>query len=386
MNNTFRLTLALLVGVTASLTAQTSHRWDLFLALDWEGRQAFLDQPPASPWDEDFLLKALELDDSSQIESGSENVMAMKKSIAIRLVKLLADLPSPKAATAIARLPVQYRDPVLRGEAWMALAKLGDRTAISPLVHTLAALNDSGQRARGEEIQAAYAIQALGLLKAPEAFRAVAAASLGWYSPASGVRALAQKTLALLVPDVPKATVDLLAIDEDLTLKEGLFQAVLDQGDPDYAARAASAILETLVHYQAGDKLDQDRTERLTLATLVGAQKASKPPVSLVTPLKVLLTRADNFQSMVQAVRLLGKIDDKSALDLLSSTLAGYNSKQKFGTNKATDWALVKELFLALAQTGKAAARIPLDEARYSDYTAALIRDAEAALAQLPRE
>jgi len=384
MNHTLRITLALLVGVTTSLTAQNTTRWDLFQALDWEGRQAFLNQNPTTPWEEDFLLKALDSDDTAGIETGAVNEVAVKTAVAIKLVKLLVALPSTKAAPAIARLPLQYRDPVLRGESWLGLAQLGDRTVVSSLIRTLASLNDSTQRGRGEELQASYSIQALGVLKAPEAFRAVTAASLGWYSPASGVRALAKRTLSQLVPDVGKATLDLLA-DEDLTLKEGIFQGVLDQGDPVYMAQAAAAILGPLVRYRAQGKNDQDRTARMLLATLVGAQKSPSPPVALVPPIKMLLTKGDNPQAMVQSIRLLAKIDDPSALALLSTTLTGYNARQKVGTNTAADLILVKELFQALAQTGKASARPPLDEARYSDYTAALTRDAEAALAQLPK-
>jgi hypothetical protein len=385
MNHTFRLTLALLFAVTAGLTAQSSNRWDLFQTLDWEARQAYLNQPPSTPWDEEFLLKALDLADTSRIETGTENEVAVKKSVAIAVVKLLVALPSTKAIPAIARLPLQYRDPVLRGECWVALARLGDRTVISSLVRSLAALNDSGQRAKAEEIQAGYAIEALGLLKAPEAFRAVTAASLGWYSPVSGVKALAKKTMPLLVADYPKALLDLLANDEDLTLKEGLFSALVDQGDAALTAQAASAILGPLVRYQGRDKPDQDRTVRLTLATLVAAQKSPSPPASLVAPIKVLLTRNDNPQAMVQGVRLLGKVQDPSAVALLTSTLSGYNAKQKVGTNQPADLALVRELFQALAATGQKEARTALDEARYSDYSAAIAKEAVAALGQLPQ-
>ena len=385
MNTTTRVTLALLFGVSATLTAQSTNRWDLFQALDWPARQAYLDQNPSPPWDEGFLLQALDLVDASQIESGTDNEVSLKKTITIRLMKLLAVLPSPKAAPAIARVPLQYRDPVLRGEAWVALAQLGDRTVISSLVRTLASINDSDQRSRGNEVQAAYAVQALGALKAPEAFRAVSAASLGWYSPASGVRALAKKTLLLLVPDAAKATLDLLTNDGDLALKEGLFQAIVDQGDTAYVAQAASAILGPLVNYHGQDPTDQDRTARLTLATLVAAQKAASPPASLVAPLKVLLAQSPSYQAKAHAVRLLGKIDDPSALSLLSSTLSGLNSRQKVGTNKPDDLALVRELIGALARTGKAGARGALDEAHYSDYPAAVVKEADTALGQLPQ-
>jgi hypothetical protein len=385
MNTTTRVTLVLLFGVAASLTAQSTNRWDLYQELDWPARQAYLEQNTSPPLDEAFLLQALDLVDSARVESGAENEVSVKKAITIRLMKLLAALPSPKAAPAIERIPLQYRDPVLRGEAWIALAQLGDSAVVPSLVRNLAALNDSDSRSRGDEVQAAYAVQALGALKAADGFRAVAAASQGWYSPASGVRALAKKTLPLLVPDVNKATLDLLANDTDLALKEGLFQTIVDQGDPMYTAAAASAILGQLVNYHGQDPADRERTARLTLATLIGAQTAPSPPVSLVAPLKVLLLQSDSFQLKAHSVRLLGKIDDPSAVQLLTSTLSALNAQQKVGTNKPADLKLVSELVGALVHTGKAGAKPALDEARYSDYPAGLVKEIDAALKQLPQ-
>lgn len=384
MNHTLHF-VALLVGVSATLSAQSDNRWEMFQTMDWSGRQAFLATNPAKGWDADFLTKALDLDDSSQIETGDDNTVALKKGIAVRLVQLLAALPAPQAAPAIARLPQQYRDPILRGEAWVASARLGDASVVPSLVRNLQGFNQSGLRSRGEEIQASYAVQALGLLKAADGFRAVMAASVAWYSPSSSVRPLAKKTLPLLVPDVPKATLDLLATDDDLSLKEKVLQAVVDQGDPASAGQAAAATLGPLVRYEPQDKDDQDRTIRVTLAALVAADRAPVPPVSLVPSLRILLTQGKNPDVLVWAVRVAGKIDDPSAVDLLNATLSRYNNRQKVGTNTTADLGLVKELFQALARTGKAAARPALDEARYSDYSPAMVKDAGDALAKLPQ-
>jgi len=386
MNPTFRLTLFLLFGIAGLLPAQDNNRWTFFESLEWGARLAYLQDQPLVQTDGEFLLKILNLVDSDRIETGTEMEVANKKAIAQQTIRLMADHGVPGTVAAVTRIPQQYRDPVLRGEAWITLAKLGDRASIPSMVRTLATMNDSGSRTRGEEIQAAYLVQALGLLKATEGFRTVTAASLAWYSPASGIRAQARRTQALLVPDLEAATLNLLANDEDLTLREGVFLALVDQGDAAATARAASAVLGSLVRFQARDKADQDRTERLTLAALVAAQKTPTPPASLVPPLQILLVRADNQEAITQAVRLLGKIDDPAALGLLATTLSGYNAQQKAKTNKNEDLAIVKELFQALAATGKAGARIPLDEARFSDYTPAFAHEAQDALDKLPKQ
>jgi hypothetical protein len=379
------MTVALFLGAATTLSAQDDNRWNLFESMDWNGRVAFLQDPAQQAFGEGFLRDALGLADSSRIETGPEAEVVQKKAVAILLVKKLAALPAPAAIPAIERLPQQYRDPVLRGESWLALAKLGDKAAVPGLVRTLAGLNDSGERTRAEEIQAWYLVQSLGVFKAPEAFRTVAATTLGWYTPASQVRVLAKKTLPTLVTDPEAATLDLLTNDEDLALREGIFLGVVDQGDPALSARAAAAVLTTLVRLQARDKTDQDRTQRLVLESLVAAQKASSPPAALVPPLKLLLTRGDSLESMVQSVRLLGKIDDPAALHLLEDTLSAYNDQQKAGSLSSNSLVVVRELFTALAQTGKAEARTVLDAVRFAGYTPAVIHDAQDALDKLPR-
>lgn len=385
MKPTIRFCALLLLGGISTLFAEDSNRWTMFQTLDWDTRLVYLQDQKDLQRDGELLLQILVLADSERIESGTDMDISNKRAVATIAIRGLAEHPVQGAVATLARIPVQYRDPVLRGEAWLALAKLGDQTSIPSMVRALEAMNDSGARSRSEEIQAAYLVQALGLLKAEAAFRTVAQASLAWYSPASGVKNQARKTLVSLVPDVEKATLTLLADDENLELREGLFQAVAEQDDPAATARASAAVLSTLVRLQARDKADQDRTERLTLMTLVAAQKAPSPPASLVPSLNVLLTRADNQEAMVQSIRLLGKIDDPAALALLTAQLSGYNAQQKAGINKNSDLALVRELFQALAATKKQAARTPLDEARFSNYTPALTRDAQDALDQLPQ-
>ncbi|HTH14415.1 MAG TPA: hypothetical protein VMB23_08460, partial [Spirochaetia bacterium] len=263
MNSHLRMSMVLFLVAATSLAAQDNSRWNLFESMDWNGRVTFLQDPAQQALDEGFLRNALSLADSSRIESGPEAEVVQKKAAAILLVKKLALLPSPAAIPAIERLPQQYRDPVLRGESWLALAKLGDKAVVPTMVRTLAGLNDSGERTRAEEIQAWYLVQSLGIFKATEAFRTVAATSLGWYTPASQVRVLAKKTLPTLATDPEAATLDLLTNDEDLALREGIFLAVVDQGDAPLSARAASAVLTSVVRLQARDKTDQDRTERL---------------------------------------------------------------------------------------------------------------------------
>ena len=386
MNHTMRVTLALLVGVATSLSAQTSTRWDLFQTLDWEGRLAFLDQKADAVKDGAFLLQALDLVDSEQIELGSDNASAVKRSVALKLIRALVVVAPPGAVVAIARIPVQYKDPTLRGESWLALAKLGDQTSVPELIRVLTALNETRQRGRAEEIQASYALQAIGILKAADAFRAVAAASQGWYTPASGLKPLARKTMALIVPDLEAAVLDLLANDEDLALREGLFEQIASQSDFQATARASAALLGTLVRFQPRDKSDQDATRRLLLSALVGAQAAKAPPATLIAPIRLILTQDANYEQMMQGIQLLGKIDDPTALEVLTATLEKYNKQQKAGTNTPEELSLTKQLFLSLAQTGKKEARVPLDEAKYSDYTPALRQLAVDALAKLPGE
>ncbi|HTH14713.1 MAG TPA: hypothetical protein VMB23_10000, partial [Spirochaetia bacterium] len=88
---------------------------------------------------------------------------------------------------------------------------------------------------------------------------------------------------------------------------------------------------------------------------------------------------------MVQSVRLLGKIDDPAALHLLEDSLSSYNDQQKAGSLPSNSLVVVRELFTALAQTGKSEARTVLDAVRFAGYTPAVVHDAQDALDKLPR-
>jgi len=384
MNRNVLLLVALL-GLTFSLSAQDSNRWTFFETLDWGARLAYLQDQPAARSDGAFLLKVLQAADSDRIESGTDIEVHNKTEATVIALRGLAEHPVDGAAATIARLPRQYRDPALRAEAWLTLAKLGDKDSIPSLQHALESLNDSGLRTRAEEIQASAVIQALGLLKASTAFRAMWAASLGWYSPVSGIRALARKTLPSLVPDAEAATLELLQKDEDLTFREGVFLAIVDQNDAAATGRAAAAVLDTLVRVKPRDKADQDRAFRLTLEVLQEAQKTAAPPASLVPSLKLILSRAETSESVIHAIRLLAKISDPSAGALLSSTLFSYNAQQKAGTNTNQNLQYVRELIQALATRGQADARPALDDARFSGYSPSLAREAQDALEKLPK-
>ncbi len=378
------LWVILLLGVTFTPWAEESSSWTLYESLDWSGRLDYLKGPKA-PTDGAFLLRALEATDAARIEADRDPDSPVKKEIALRLIGQLATQPVEGALPLLSRIPRQYKDPFLRGESWVALAKLGSKTLAAELALNLMALNESGTRSRNEEIQAAYAVQAFGLLKAPEGFRAVAGAAVAWYSPASRVKESARKVLPTLVPDFEKAILPLLSDDPDLTFRDGLFQVIADGSDKGFGARAAASVLSTLVGDRPEAKADRDTVARLTLEALGVALAAPSPPASLVTPLATLLGRPEPEEIHIQSVRVLAKVDDPAAVTVLSDALGRLNSRQKSGTNTNQDFHLVRELISALGQTGKASARPVLEEVRLSDYPPGFAREAQAAADRLPR-
>jgi len=380
------LILTAFVLAAGTAAAEKASQWDLYQMYDWSSRLDFYTNTAASTISDDFVLRSLDLSDAARIESGPESEVQIKRSLALVLIRILGDRGLQAAAPALARLPVQYKDPVLRGESWLALGKIGDRTAVPSLVRTLAGLNDSGQRTRGEEIQANYLVRALALLKAPEAFRAVAAAAQAWYTPSSGVRALAKKVLPTLVPDYDAAVDQLLSTDDDLNLLEATFQDVAAAGNAERTTRAAAAMLSPLVRIIPADQEAQDRAYRLILSALSSAQKSAAPPASLVPSLRYLLVYNRNPQLMIQSVQLLGRIADPAAVGVLSDQMRHYNTRQATQANSPRDMTLVHETIVALGLTGKAAARSPLEEGRFAGYTPAVVREIAEALGKLPSE
>ena len=347
--------------------------WAQYEAMPSIERLAFFKAQTPQSLNDEFLVKALLLSDTEGMEKGDDNEKHVKGELAQWLCRSLGDRKATSAAGVLARIPVQYKDSYLRGEAWLALAKLGDSSQALSMIRELNVLNAGSRRQRPQEVLAAYIIESLTFLKTPTAFRDVAVASVSWYSPASGVRELARKALTALSSDPFASELVLLGNDDDLIFREDFFNSLGLDKDPVAGGAAADAVLSTLVTFQLRDSREKDSAVRLLKAALIAADKSPKPPATLAGPLKVLITKKNDLILKLIAVRVLAKIGDDASINVLISSLGDLNQRQKMGSISSQDVTLVRELIVSLGTTKKSIAQSVLQEVRFCNYTPAIV-------------
>ena len=357
--------------------------WAQYEAMPINERLAFFKAQKAESLTDEFLVKALLLADTESIEKGDDNQKQVKGELAQWLCRSLGDRKVASAAGLLVRIPVQYKDPFLRGEAWLALAKLGDSSLAAAMTSELNVLNAGSRRARPQEVLAAYIIQSLTILKAKAAFRAVAVASVAWYTPKSGVCELAKNALPALSTDPFAATLVLLGSDDDLIFRENFFNSLGLDKDPVAGGVAADAVLSTLVTFQLRDSQEKDAAVRLLKASLSAADKSPQPPATLSGPLKALIARKNDIALKLIAVRVLAKIADDPSTNVLTTALGDLNQKQKMGSITKEEVTLVRELIVNLGVTKKSMAQSVLQEVRFCNYTPAIVNLALESIAKL---
>ncbi|MEI8095490.1 MAG: hypothetical protein WCG80_14870 [Spirochaetales bacterium] len=382
---TLLILLAIFAVGSAVLPAETTtNQWSFYEASPLAERLSYLQSQRPADLSDAFLLQALLLADSEDLEKGTDNVKQEKRALGQWLCQALGTRKVVAAAQLLGRIPAQYKDPFLRGEAWLALARMGDSRAVLDMIRELGQLNAGAVRGRSQEVMASYILQSLALLKATGAFRDTAVASLGWYTAAGGIRELARKSLGAMSSDVFASKLDLLRNDDDLIFRESLFLDLGVESDPVAGGKAAEAVLSTLVTFQMRDSLEKDAATRLLKASLMAANAAPAPPPALSGPMKTLIDqkKADMALKMI-AVRVLAHIGDPVSIDILVKNLGDFNLKQKQGVLTADELALVREIIFNLGAVKKSAGRAVLQDVRFSDYVPAVVTLALEALDKL---
>ena len=378
------LVLLSLVTLLAPLAAEDpdANRWTLFQSLNWSDRLGMINKSEAAVT-EDFLLKALDLLNSVQIESGSDNEVQQKHDLALEIVQLLGSRGTTKSLPALELLVRQVNDPLLKGQAWAVLAAKGDASIVPSLVQSLDTLNVSSQRTHAQEILAYKAVAALGALKASDGFRSVLTASFGWYSSSSQVRELALKTVPLLSADPEASAISLIASEKDVTLVNGWFHWILSQGHPQSQTKASLTVLQVLAGLVTNDPDQLTTAAALSQQALASIVPGTGDPQQVADRVAPFLRRERTISVKTQAVGLLGAEANAPCAALLGSTLSQYNDRQKNGVNTAQDQEVVRSLVKALGNAKRGEGRAALQEARYVGYTPALVQQINQALASL---
>lgn len=332
-----------------------------------------------------FYAQALEDLDTRGIETGNAQDKSSKLDLAQALIKVIGDRQVKEAAPTLRRIFLFQKDPHLRGSAALSLSGLGLNDIVGTMREVLGRTNQSTIQNRDEEILASYLVSALGALKSQDAFEAVFAASFGWYSNRSQVKAAALQALPLLSTDMAASLTDLIEKSLDLETK---IRALETLAEGNYAPEAqmkgglmALRTVSNMTPQLPDEKIlaSSFRKESLLMMSRLKAKNPETPSViarALNTPLE--------REEIRLAVRVLGADASDAAVKILSTMLRDFNARQKSSANTESDLITVRELIAALAKAKNPQGKDALTEIEFSLYTPALIRESKLALSELP--
>ncbi|NNM53398.1 MAG: hypothetical protein HKM05_01570 [Spirochaetales bacterium] len=370
-------------------SAQTVNLFSIFEQTPVKDRLSWLESKPLNKLPDDFLYQALLLTDAANIELGSDDDVHAKTETALWLCQQLGSRHYVAAIPLLRRLPTEYHNTNLKSAVWAALAADQATAAIPDMILELKALNAGFTPNAAGEAEAYTLLQALTTLKAKAAFPDFVRATSAWYSPGSQVRALALKSLPLLVPDYSQALLSVIRTDTYPGTRLTALELAQKSTDVQFRDTAAAVALKASLDLQTNDDRQQDIVTRLRKAALTALAVAASVPAEALPSLKnVLMSWIDpqaDFDDLGNAAFAMAKISAPDSVKALAQVLSQLNSRQKVGANTSAQVGFARVLIAALGVSASPLAAPALSDVEYSSYTPAIRREARSALKRIPQ-
>jgi hypothetical protein len=342
-----------------------------------------------------LLMEAL--DTEVRNLGNTENIT--EKSMQIDLMKLivmeLGDLRANEAAEILHETVLNVEDPFLKGEAIISLGKVGARHYAAELALMLRNLNfnmDSNQNQREDEILAYALVIALERLRDAEGYEPVFFASLGWYSPLSGVKERAKKAMRTMVEDPSPQLLGILRDESNLEHKLAALRAE-DNSDASevHKAEVAAVGLTEGLRYSPRTLTEKQQLKNLRMYALGMLKKYPMPretDIASSMDRMIQLYREDRVydeDEMITLLEAMGSFEGQERIARsLASFLGYYNQRREAAPPES--YRIVKTLIQALGSVGHQAGIEELTFVTLSDYWEASIqREAKAALEKIGR-
>jgi len=321
------------------------------------------------------------------VEKGTSDEIRQKVALAKLIVKELGNLRASEAGEELFTIFNEVKDPFLKGEAALALGKIRAVDYLPFIIRQLEALNLEPDRTdpRAGEIVAYALVQSLETMRSPLGYEPVFLASLSWYSPRSQVRDIAKGALKIMVEDPSDVLTQILTVNPDLKIKLKSVEAMADSKAPDSSKAAfGRSALETGLNFSAKTKMEVvDLLNIRSQAMKLLIQARDKSP-DTVPNLKAVINLKLDENEEVMALALLGVNGSDAATNYLSELLTWYNEKQRNGTNRERENRMIRQIINSLGVAKNPLGKTALLEMQYSNYTPGTIREANAALKELP--
>jgi hypothetical protein len=307
------------------------------------------------------------------------------------VVKELGKLKTMEAASLIWEVVQAVDEPFLKGEALIALSRIGARQYGPEMALMLRNINfnyDDLQKQRENETLAFALILSLERLGVPEAYEPIFFASIGWYSSRSGVKERAKEALSVIVDDPTEQLLNIMERAERYGTKQIALEAGYASKAPaeNKAALAVKALDEGL-RYTAKDGIERRELKSLRLTALNAIRAIDyKDPAAIDSMEDMLIGyQTQRLYEEDETLTLLSALgsysDDKSARAL--ANFLNYQTERR-EVRASESLRIVKATIQALGRNGSRVGFEPLTIVTVSSFWESSVqREAKAALEKL---
>lgn len=337
------------------------------------------------------LMEALEAQVESLELAGDVTERLATSDYTKMIVKELGRLKANEASAHIWQIVQAVDDPFLKGEAIIALGKVGARQYTNELNLLLRNLNfnlGDIQNQRKDEIVAYSLIIALERLKQPSSYSPLFFASTGWYSSLSGVRSKAVESMLSILDDPTEQLMQVLMDTKAYDIK----LAALDAGfkskasDANKAALAISAIKEGLLASPM-NPTEKIQLKSLRVLALNILESVSEKPEEAILYMNrmLILYRTDrlfDIDEMVNLFQAFGTFSSDTSVKAQTEFLAYLTDRKESG--RIIDLRISKSSIIAIGNTGNPLGFEQLTNVQYSDsWENSVKREAKNALSKI---
>ncbi len=307
------------------------------------------------------------------------------------VVKELGRLKDREAAPLIWDVVDNSDDPFVKGEAIIALGRVGAKDYSNKLNLMLRNINmnyGNIQDQRKNEIVAYALVMALEKLKSPDSYSPLFFAANGWYSRKSGVKEKASKALLTIVDDPADQLIGIIKDSKDFGLKlAGLEAGVISRASEENKARlAVTALDQGLINSPQSvvqkQQLKSLRVRALEVLEENGAKPESATPLMKSMLIKYQTERLVDEDEMVQLFETAGTYHSDAVGTILSEFLAYLTDRKESGGT--VSFRISKSVVIAMGNNGSKVCFEELTRAQYSDsWENSIKREAKNAVQKL---
>lgn len=337
------------------------------------------------------LVKALEQLITRRLETGTTAERYGKNQLAILIVQELGNLKSAEAAELIFSVYTEVKEPVLKGEAAIALGKIRATRYAETLAYDLSSLNLRPDPAisRNQEILALGLVQSLNSMRSLLGYEPVFHASFGWYSRMSKVKETAKAALLTMVDDPTDSLLSILVTNPSIEIKTTALEASLASKAPaERKALVASKALRIGIERANIDKTSEAESAKLRVTAITGLTALrDKTPENITLLVGIINSDKKNdasYDETLKAYVALGVNSGDEAATFLSARLGEYNIREKSKANTVRDKSIIRQIVASMVYSKNPLVKNVLTQSQFIDYDSLILREIESAIKTFP--